>query len=366
MGDLKATILIVDDDPVVQSSVADILRIAGYGYLTAVNGIEALQLMEQQRPDLIVADIMMPEMDGYELYEAIRENPAWIPIPFVFLSAKGEQKDIRKGYGLGADHYLTKPFEPEDLLTIVQARLKRAAEIRSITQQELEQTKERLMTIIEHELTGPLSRVYGFVSMLEDGYHAMDDYVIQKLLRDTRQSTARLVRLVEDLMLLMNIDSGLMEIEIARYREPVAVEQIVGDVVGQLQPLAENRDVSIAVSCEANLVVSGMPHYIEDIVRRLLDNAIKFSKPEGHVWIEANAADDMGILSVRDDGIGIPPDGLSQLFQRFEQIAQDESEERGAGLGLAIAGQLVRLHGGDIRVESRLGEGSTFTVALPL
>jgi two-component system sensor histidine kinase/response regulator len=366
MGGSKATILTVDDDPVLLSSVADILRLAGYSTLTATNGVEALQVMQQHVPDLIVADIMMPEMDGYELFEAVRENQDWISIPFIFLSAKGEQKDIRKGYDLGADHYLSKPFESEDLLVAIEARLKRIAEIQAVGQREVERAKERLMTIFGYELLKPLGRIFGYVSMLETGYGAMDDYVVAKMLHDTRLGTEYLVRMIEDLMLLVSIDNGLTAVEIERYREPVVVSSKIDSAVGQLQHLAEKRNIEISTTYDENLVVTGVPHHIEDIIMRLLDNAIKFGKPGGHVWITAQKVGNEGIVSVRDDGVGIPPDEQKRLFQRFEQIGRDQIGQQGVGLGLAIAEQLIQLHGGDIQVESQPGEGSTFTFSLPM
>jgi two-component system sensor histidine kinase/response regulator len=366
MGGPKATILTVDDDPVLLSSVADVLRLAGYSTLTATNGVEALQVMQQHIPDLIVADIMMPEMDGYELFEAVRENQDWISIPFIFLSAKGEQKDIRKGYDLGADHYLSKPFESEDLLVAIEARLKRIAEIRAVGQREVEHAKERLMTIFGHELLKPLGRIFGYVSMLETGYGAMDDYVVAKMLHDTRLGTEYLVRMIEDLMLLVNIDNGLTAVEIERYREPVIVSNKINNAVGQLQHLAEKRNIEISTTYDENLVVTGVSHHIEDIIMRLLDNAIKFGKPGGHVWITAQKVGNEGIVSVKDDGVGIPPDEQKRLFQRFEQIGRDQIEQQGVGLGLAIAERLIQLHGGGIQIESQPGEGSTFTFSLPI
>ena len=139
------TVLVVDDDPTILDSVSDLLRISGYRILSATNGIEGLHIMQSNTPDLIIADIMMPEMDGYQFYEAVRENSAWTPIPFIFLTARGEQKDIRRGYMLGADQYLTKPFEAEDLLVAVEKRLERIRAIQAVTKDEVEQVKQQLL-----------------------------------------------------------------------------------------------------------------------------------------------------------------------------------------------------------------------------
>jgi DNA-binding response OmpR family regulator len=148
------TILLVDDDPAILEGVVDLLQLYGYNLLTASDGKLALEVMQDYTPDLVISDIMMPEMDGYEFYEAVRSRPEWVPIPFIFLTARGQQVDIRRGQSLGADAYLVKPFEPEDLLIAIDARLKRARAIQAVTQADVDQMKQQLITIIS---TGTLT-----------------------------------------------------------------------------------------------------------------------------------------------------------------------------------------------------------------
>ncbi|GAB4475445.1 MAG: response regulator transcription factor [Anaerolineae bacterium] len=121
----QTTILVVDDEPVIRDSVADVLRLAGFRVVTACNGLEALDILHDLTPDLIVVDIMMPHMNGYQLYHRLRRAPAWVRIPVIFLTAKGEREDVRYGRELGADDYLMKPVEPEDLIAAIEGRLER-------------------------------------------------------------------------------------------------------------------------------------------------------------------------------------------------------------------------------------------------
>jgi two-component system sensor histidine kinase/response regulator len=366
MDDSNPTILAVDDDPIILASVADILRVARYNTLTATNGVEGLNVMQQRVPDLIVADIMMPEMDGYQFYEAVRENPAWIAIPFIFLSAKGERKDIRRGYDLGADHYLTKPFEPEDLLIAIRSRLQRVADIQAAAHDNVEQMKRQLLNIFGHELRTPLSYIYGYMCLLQEEESSFDEEAKDEIMQGMRKGIDRLLKLVEDLLLIVYIDSGAAAMELERHGRRFDVRTRVEEAVSGYGDKAQAREINITMIAENGLVVQGIPKYIRDAVVCLVDNAIKFGKAGGHVWIRAESDGAYAVVSVRDDGVGIPLDKQKYLFERFSQIDRDKMEQQGVGLGLAIAERLVRLHGGSIQVESQPGEGSTFTICLPM
>jgi two-component system sensor histidine kinase/response regulator len=376
----QTTILIVDDDQSILSNMIDLLRVSGYRVVAAANGEKGLQVMQHHTPDLIVADIMMPEMDGYEFYQAVRENPDWITIPFIFLTAKGEPKDIQQGYRLGADHYLTKPFEPEDLLTAIEARLRRTAEIQAATREDMEHTRTWLLSVLSHELRIPLNRMYGHVSMLEEGHRAMTNDVIDRVLHGARSETDRLLHLVEDLMLLARIDSGLAELEVERHRENTILGYQIRNAIRDLSPKAEVKGIAFTYPLETDLVVRGVPAFIEDILKRLIDNAIKFGKVGGHIWIRLEERGEFVTISVQDNGIGIEPEQQRSLFNRFERAVQQAveqqnmglgltrqaTEQQKVGLGLTIAKRMTELQGGTIEVESQPGKGSIFTITLPL
>jgi two-component system sensor histidine kinase/response regulator len=361
------TVLVVDDDPTILDSVTDLLRLSGYHILSATNGVEGLHVMQSNTPDLIIADITMPEMDGYHFYEAVRENPAWTPIPFIFLTARGEQKDIRRGYMLGADQYLTKPFEAEDLLVAVEKRLERVRAIQAVTKDEVEQVKQQLLTIFSHELRTPLSYIYGYVHLLEEGHKGLDEQVIDEILGDMRLGAERLVRLTEDLMQIVYIDSGAMELRMEREGRESNISPLILQAIRDLGGKAEKRRVILSAQIPDQLVVWCVADFVQDVVKRLVDNAIKFSKrEEGHVWIRAERQDEWAVITVQDDGIGIDPANLKYIFERFRQLDREKLEQQGIGLGLALADRLVDMHGGHIHVESEPGVGSTFAVYLPV
>lgn len=363
----QTTILVVDDDLSILDNLADLLQISGYDALTAINGVKAFQAMQNKMPDLIISDIMMPEMDGYAFYDAVRANPDWALIPFIFLTARGQSVDIRRGIGLGADHYIVKPFEPEDLLALVRARLKRTQEIQTAMQDSVEHTKQQILTNVSHELRTPLNAIYGFVSILQEDYATLSDGEVKEMLNITQRGTTRLIKLVEDLLLLVRMDSGAVALEIARFRTHIALKPLVYEVVQNLSIAAEKRQVQIEVQVPDTLTVFCVPTYLQDALSRLAENAIKFSASTGGRAV-ISAAEQNGaiVISVQDEGIGIDDTKQKMLFERFRQIDREKLEQQGVGLGLSIAHGLIRLHGGDIQVESRPGQGSVFTMTLPL
>ncbi|MCP5099389.1 MAG: response regulator, partial [Chloroflexi bacterium] len=208
----QATILAVDDDQTILNSISFVLEMEGYDLVTVNDATKALHVMHESPPDLILSDIQMPIMNGYQFYESVRENPEWVSIPFVFLSAMREQEDVRKGYNLGADHYLAKPFATEDLLITVRTRLQRSAEIKAVSQKEIEDTKEQLLQIFNHELRTPLSYIQGYLSMLTAG-----EPVSAALIDSMQQGADRLQNLIEDLLLVVHIENDLVEQEVKSF-----------------------------------------------------------------------------------------------------------------------------------------------------
>jgi two-component system sensor histidine kinase/response regulator len=361
------TILLVDDDPAILEGVVDLLQLYGYNLLTASDGKLALEVMQDYTPDLVISDIMMPEMDGYEFYEAVRSRPEWVPIPFIFLTARGQQVDIRRGQSLGADAYLVKPFEPEDLLIAIDARLKRARAIQAVTQADVDQMKQQLITIFSHELRTPLTYIYGYVNLLQDGRNELDSATVDEMLEGVRLGAERLVKLVEDLMLMVRIDSGVVRIEIEQRSEPLELGGVVATVVNKYQHLAAKNKVVIKTDIPPGLVISGVRIYVGEALMRLVENAIKFANPgEGEVVITGAVQDETVVIAVADNGIGINPASQKDIFERFVQLNRDLLEQQGIGLGLPIARSLMELHGGEIILKSQVGKGSVFTLLFPM
>jgi signal transduction histidine kinase len=363
---MNTTILLVDDDLAILDGVTDLLNIYGYQVIAVENGHRALEVMQSRPPDLVISDISMPIMDGYALFEAVRSNPEWVPIPFIFLTARGQLSDIRRGRSLGADGYLTKPFDPEELLSAVEGQIKRTRDITVATHADVEAMKQRLIAVFSHELRTPLTYIYGYVNLLRDQYHELNHDAVDEMLNGIQVGAERLYRLVEDLMLMVRIDSGVVEVEIALGQVMLPLGRIIEDIGHEFGHRAKQRSVKLAYHVPDDLKQLSVSLYIRDAVKRLIDNAIKFSKQEGgNVDVNLSLDDGMLKIDIVDDGIGIEPVQQDKIFESFQQANRDTLEQQGLGLGLTLSRALVRLHGGEIMLESTSGIGSTFTLIIP-
>ena len=360
-------ILLVDDNPSILEGVADLLDLYGYTVDIATDGHGALEAMQRRQPDLVISDIMMPGMDGYEFFKTVRSNPEWVPIPFIFLTARGQQTDIRRGHSLGADAYLTKPFEPEDLLIAIEGRLKRVRDIHIAARSDIDRMKQQLITIFSHELRTPLTYIYGYVNLLRDQHDVLPGPAVNDMLDGIQRGAERLTKLVEDLMLMVRIDSGVVEMEIALQQAPISLRSVFENLKSRFEAEARERAVVLEMDAPADLNSQCTTLYVQDALARLVDNAIKFCRRDGGiVRLSATApTDGKLILAVQDNGIGIDKAQQQAIFESFQQADRDIMEQQGLGLGLTLAQSLVALHGGSLSLESEPGVGSRFTVTLP-
>ena len=364
----RQRVLVIEDHEPLLMAIREILEAEGYAVSTATDGLRGLEVMERVRPDLIVADIMMPNMDGYAFFEAVRSRPEWTPIPFIFLTAKTEREDVLKGKGMGAEDYLAKPFDTQELLVVVRARLGRARAIREVSEAEFARLKQQIVTVLGHELRTPLTYISGYTELALEEISTMSPEMLQEFLLGIKRGADRLVRLVEDILLLVRLDTGRAAEEfrmLAEVRRDVAT--VVRRAVEGHATQAAARGVTLETEIAPDLPpVRFFEPFLQDALGRLVENGIKFSLgAEKRVTVTARPANGGVEVAITDRGVGISPEDAQHLFERFRQFGRERMEQQGAGLGLAIAWELIRLHNGTILVESQPGLGSTFTVCLP-
>jgi signal transduction histidine kinase len=368
----NATILVVEDDQSLMQGIRDILEIKGFNVLTAGTGVEGIEVMHKSMipPDLIVSDIMMPAMNGYEFFNEIRKEPRWMKIPFIFLTAKGEKADVRAGKAMGAEDYIIKPFEPEDLLVVVSSRLRRSAEIDAIQNREVSSVKRSILTILNHEFRTPLTYIVAYADMLNRDPDDLSYDEMKTFLTGINTGADRLRRLIENFILLVELQTGEAQTTY-NWRKRVFndYDQVMRQAAEYLMPLAQEKGIALQVHyCYGSLPsIMGDAEYLRTALIRLLDNAIKFSdKPNSTIYISADVRNGNLCLDVQDEGRGVPDKEKQQIFDMFYQIDRQQYEDQGAGSGLAIVDRIARMHNGGVSLESELGIGSRFSVFMPL
>jgi len=359
------SILAIEDNDGVREELVDILRFEGYQVVAAENGRQGLELIEKVKPDLIVCDMMMPEMDGYETLRHVRSTPGYATVPFVCLTARAERGDMRRAMESGADDYVTKPFTAEELLAAVRAGLGKRARADQESEGKLNDLRKRLSTTLPHELRTPLSGILGFADALLDPATAADPAEVIECAGYIEASARRLSRLIENFLLFAELE--LLEQtqyrRISWLREPSAAATYIERAA---------RKVAAAANREADLVIEVVPasvcvteSYLGKLVEELVDNGCKFSKPGNPVRVYSAIEGNDLVLRVSDRGIGMNPEQI-QSIQAYVQFDRVMHEQQGMGLGLAIARRIVTLCEGTLVIESEPGQGTTVMVRVPI
>ncbi len=362
------TIMVVEDNVSLLEGLKDLLESAGYRVEIAENGSEALDLLENMKPDLIISDIMMPRLDGYEFKARVRDKPELIGVPFIFLTAKGGRDDIRLGKDLGVDDYITKPFDEEDLLVAVRSKLSRWSDLKRVQDEQIAGIKQNILLTMSHEFRTPLSYILNYAEMLDESYETIAPEDFRLFMKGIQKGAARLNRLVEDFILLVEVETGGAEkaYKIRRTEVP-DMGAWLRVTCRRFEENASAKGLNLILDIPdqlPSLVVDEF--YLANAIGRIVENAIKFSKSSSEwVRVMVNVTDKALRISVQDQGIGIPEDEMDSLFNVFHQIDRAKYEQQGIGSGLAICQRIVLIHGGSVSVESENGVGSVITIELP-
>lgn len=366
----RAKILVVEDDVHLMDGVREILELDGYTVTPASSGLAALKSLqtEPELPDLIISDIMMPQMNGYEFFEAVRSEEAWLGIPFIFLTARGEKSDVRVGKAMGADDYVTKPFGAEDLLVAVNSKLERTRQLQSVLSTQVSGIKRQILAMLNHEFRTPLTYVVAYADMLTRDADTMAIGEMRDFLKGVASGADRLRRLVENFIYLVELETGELEASYNYRKRPLEdLKGLVREAGKHVEAALTERKQTIITEFAPDL-----PGFIADreylviALARLLDNAIKFSKTGDQIKV-SSYTDSRGYptLAVTDVGRGIPEEELNRIFDAFYQVNRTKFEDQGAGSGLAIVRGIAQVHGAEISVKSAAGQGSTFALHFP-
>ncbi|MDM8565297.1 hybrid sensor histidine kinase/response regulator [Candidatus Halobeggiatoa sp. HSG11] len=358
----QQTILIVDDNPENLALLGNILTKKDYILGFASNGTTALNIAHKKCPDLVLLDVMMPDVDGFEVCKQLKQDTMLADIPIIFLTAKTEKDDVIAGLKLGAVDYVTKPFNEMELLTRVNTHLELQA-----TKKELREslaTKDKFFSIVAHDLNNAFSGLIGLTSALTDNniQHTAErkDEYIQYL----HQAAEKGYNLLTNLLQWSRSQTGSIQIN------PVVIslQYIVHKNVQLLQEKAKVKNINLFSQLDEDaLSMFADVSMLDTVIRNLLSNAVKFTNPYGVIKVTSEKSDNMVELSIIDDGVGIEFDDIDKLFRMdISHSTIGTDKETGNGLGLMLCKEFIEKNGGVIGVESEIGKGSRFYVRLPI
>lgn len=358
--------MIIEDEMVLREAIIESLKILDFEVIAAENGRIGVQLAHQHKPDLVLCDIMMPEVDGYGVFTTLRQLSETAKIPFIFISAKGDKSDIRQGMNLGAEDYLTKPFTIDELSQAISTQLEKREIINQESQSKLDELRSNITRTLPHELRTPLQGILGFSEILVE----KDEMILadkrQKMLWEINNSAQRLSRLIQNFLLYAEIEIMTFDAEQVKELQSsktYAPNSIITDVaIYKARQAAREADLQVNLQ---DTIINISERHLQKIAEELIDNALKFSPVSTPIHIESTLSDKTFIFSVLNQGQGMTTEQIASLGA-YMQFEREIYEQQGSGLGLTIAKRLAELHGGALTIESIPNKQIKVEIALPI
>lgn len=363
---MKKKILIIEDEIDIRKNITTILEVNGYETICAPNGEIGLELAVQHLPDLIISDILMPKMDGYELLEELRKLPETFMIPFLFLTAKTERKDFRKGMRLGADDYLTKPFSIEELLECVKSRIEYREKYKLIFNQKFEQLRSAIRKTLPHEMRTPLNIILGFSDILLRNYDSIPPAETKDMLNNIYQAGRRLYDVIEKYIFYVNLEviaANPKETANFTMKNTFSCEQIIKETAIHIADKYNRKDDLKYQIEDSALKIS--EELLSRIIEEIVDNAFKFSQKNTEVLLYAKKDSGAYNIIVTNFGKGLTSEQITSIGP-FIQFDRKIYEQQGLGLGLSIAKKLTEMHNGSLAIESEVNYFTRVIIELPI
>jgi len=361
-----AKILVIEDEASIRENILELLEAENFEALGAANGKVGIKMAIAQIPDLIICDMMMPEIDGQGVLKALRAEPVTATIPFIFLTAKAEKTDIRLGMEQGADDYITKPCTPQELLKAIAIRLEKHQAISRQSQKTLDELRSNISMSLPHELRTPLNAILGFSELILSEYRLLEESEILEMIGHIQVSGHRLYRLIQNFLLYADLQIAATNPELLkemRNSEFSCVKSLLSEKARQ-QAKQANRTEDLQLNLQDSSVAIDAIR-LTKILEELLDNAFKFSSEGTPISVSTLVEDKTFILSVKDQGRGMTADQIAQL-EAYMQFDRKHYQQAGLGLGLAIVQRLAELHGGELKIESSPQKETIVSVFLPV
>ena len=362
-------ILIVDD---VMSNVLllkVLLTNEKFAIATASNGRQALEQVEKENPDLVLLDVMMPDMSGFEVAQHLKSNPNTADIPIIFLTALNSTADIVKGFQVGANDFISKPFNKEELIIRVTHQISLVAAKRLILSktEELQRTiagRDKLYSVIAHDLRSPMGSIKMVLNMLILNLPSEKiGAEMYELLTMANQTTEDVFSLLDNLLKWTKSQIGKLNV----VYQDVDLVEVTDGVIEIFSMVASLKKIRIHEMKPEKMMVNADIDMLKTVVRNLLSNAIKFSKENSEVLVKMEEVDGMAVVSVQDYGCGISEEGQKKLLHTDTHFSTfGTNNEEGSGLGLLLCKEFVVKNGGKLWFTSKEGEGSIFSFSIPV
>ncbi len=385
--DFEANILVVDDNPKNLQLISTVVSESGYKVSAVNSGENALKYLNLKHPDLILLDVMMPGMNGYEVCRIIKSDEKLKEIPIIFLTAKNETEDIVAGFSMGAVDYITKPFKTEEVLVRLSTHIQltqskkllkeKNSELAALNQKLLESRKkikqdaeklatmnaekDKFFSILAHDLRGPFSGCVSLTEILSSGINELSKEDISDYAITLQETASMMNKLLENLLEWARMQMGLIGFEPKNHD----FESIIDPTIELYQAEAAKKDIRLITNIQSGLNIYTDANMLQTVIRNLLSNAVKFTRKGGSIKLQAQIDKDI-IIRIDDTGIGIPPELLDKLFRIDHKVSRPGTDgELSSGLGLIICKDFVGKMGGKIVASSQIGAGSTFEITLP-
>ncbi len=356
-------ILIIEDNPQLLEFLQEILSLENFDVITAENGVIGVELAKQEQPDLILSDVMMPELDGFGVLKALRQNSLTATIPIIFLTARASREDIREGMDLGADDYLSKPFSSSQLLRAISARIEKQEAIEKESSAKLDGLRRNIAAFLPHELLTPLHGIMGTSDLILNYHESMSPSELVGSMRDIQDCSQRLNRLIRNFIMFSELEAIATGCQPLReHSDSIEVEAIIG-FTAQTHASKANRLKDLEINLEDALIKISSNH-LTKIVEEIIGNAFKFSLSGTTVRLFTKIDEQFFRLYIVDHGRGMTVEQIANIGA-YMQFERRYYEQQGNGLGLIMSKRIVELYGGELSVESIIGKETSVCIKFP-
>ncbi len=354
-------ILIIDDNPMNLLLASKTLENYGIRTKIAESGEAGIQIMETVLPELILLDIMMPEMDGYEVCRKIKKEENWKEIPIIFLTANTHTENLIEGFDAGGVDYITKPFKIEELIVRVKNHMELAQSRKKII--EMNRSRDKVYSIIAHDIRSPLSGILQTVDAIDQGYFDPTSEDFRDIIHHLRIRTKDTITLLSSLLQW----TRLQDKQVVLQFQNININDVFSNCKILLEGIALEKNITLNIEIPETLEAWCDEVSINTVFRNLVSNAIKFTNSDGRIHIYGKESNFGVEVTISDNGIGMSQEAINKIFNENQHYTSTgTSNEQGTGLGLMLVKDFLKKNNGSIKVTSELSIGTTFQISLPL